>query len=39
LTDAVKITPPLFMGVSIPVMMIGIFLIKTNKKRPKKEYF
>jgi hypothetical protein len=39
LTDVVKITPPLFMGISIPVMTVGIFLIKTNKKRPKKEYF
>ncbi len=39
LTDAVKISPPLFMGISIPVMIVGIILIKTNKKRPKKEYF
>jgi len=39
LTDAVKISPPLFMGISIPVMTVGIILIKTNKKRPKKEYF
>jgi len=39
LTDAVKISPPLFMGISIPVMVVGIILIKTNKKRPKKEYF
>jgi len=38
-TDAVIITPPLFMGISIPVMIVGIILIKTNKKRPKKEYF
>ena len=38
-TDAVVITPPLFMGVSISVMIVGIILIKTNKKRPKKEYF
>jgi len=37
--DAVIITPPIFMGVSIPVMIVGIILIKTNKKRPKKEYF
>jgi len=37
--DAVIITPPIFMGVSIPVMVVGIILIKTNKKRPKKEYF
>jgi len=35
----VVITPPLFMGISIPVMIVGLILIKTNKKRPKKEYF
>ena len=39
LTDVVKIAPPLFMAISIPVMTVGIFLIKTNKKHPKKEYF
>jgi len=39
LVDAVIISPPLFMGISIPVMIVGIILIKTNKKRPKKEYF
>ena len=38
-TNTVIITPPLFMGVSISVMIVGIILIKTNKKRPKKEYF
>ena len=38
-TDAVFITPTLFMGISIPVMIVGLILIKTNKKRPKKEYF
>jgi len=37
--DAVILTPPLFMAISIPVMIVGIILIKTNKKRPKKEYF
>ena len=37
--DVVVITPPLFMGISIPVMIVGLILIKTNKKRPKKEYF
>jgi len=37
--DAVILTPPLFMIISIPVMMVGVILIKTNKKRPKKEYF
>ncbi len=39
LVDVVVITPPLFMGISIPVMIVGLILIKTNKKRPKKEYF
>lgn len=39
MVDAVIITPPLFMGVSIPVMIVGLILIKTTKKRPKKEYF
>ncbi|NJK78172.1 MAG: hypothetical protein HC944_05275 [Nanoarchaeota archaeon] len=39
IVDAVIITPPLFMGISIPVMIVGLILIKTNKKRPKKEYF
>ena len=37
--DSVVIAPPIFMGISIPVMIVGIILIKTNKKRPKKEYF
>lgn len=36
---AVLITPPLFMVISIPIMIVGIILIKTNKVRPKKEYF
>ena len=35
---AVSITPPLFISVSIPVMVVGILLLK-EKKRPKKEYF
>lgn len=39
MVDAVIITPPLFMSISIPVMIVGLILIKTNKKRPKKEYF
>jgi len=38
-TDSVMITPPLFIGISIPVMIVGLILIKTNKPRPKKEYF
>jgi hypothetical protein len=39
LTPIVLISPPLFMGISIPIMIVGLFLIKKNKKRPKKEYF
>ncbi|MEK6944109.1 MAG: hypothetical protein AABW55_01530 [Thermoproteota archaeon] len=39
LVFAVSITPPLFISVSIPVMVLGILLLKEKKKRPKKEYF
>lgn len=39
LTDMVILSPLLFMGVAIPVMVVGIILIKINKKRPKKEFF
>jgi len=39
LVFVVTITPPLFMGVSIPVMITGGLLFKIKKKRPKKEYF
>ncbi|MFB3152095.1 MAG: hypothetical protein ACE1Y0_01315 [Nitrosopumilaceae archaeon] len=39
LLPAVTITPPLFMAVSIPVMITGIILHRVKKKRPKKEYF
>ena len=39
LVFAVTITPPLFMGVSIPVMITGGLLFKIKKKKPKKEYF
>ena len=39
LLPAVTITPPLFMAVSIPVMITGIILLRVKKKRPKKEYF
>lgn len=37
--DTVIFTPLLFMGVSIPVMVVGVILFRINKKRPKKEYF
>lgn len=39
LVFAVSITPPLFIAVSIPVMVVGILLLREKKKRPKKEYF
>ncbi|EGG42985.1 hypothetical protein Nlim_0120 [Candidatus Nitrosarchaeum limnium SFB1] len=39
IVDTVIITPLLFMGVSIPVMVFGVILFRINKKRPKKEYF
>lgn len=38
-TQTVLITPPVFMVVSIPVMVVGAILFKIKKKRPKKEYF
>lgn len=39
LTDAVVLAPPLFMVLSAPVMVVGGYLIKHKRKRPKKEYF
>ena len=39
LTDAVKYVPILFMVLSIPVMVVGLYLFKNTKRRPKKEYF
>lgn len=39
LVQAVKIVPPLFMVVSIPVIIIGSLLLRIKKRRPKKEYF
>ncbi len=39
LVQAVKIVPPLFMVVSIPVIIIGALLLRIKKRRPKKEYF
>ena len=38
LVQAVTITPPLFMVVSIPVIIVGAVLLRVKKKRPKKEY-
>jgi hypothetical protein len=39
LTEVVTFTPILFMVLSIPVMIVGASLLKTKKKRVKKEYF
>ena len=39
LVQAVKIVPPLFMVVSIPVIIIGALLLRIKKRKPKKEYF
>jgi len=35
----VTLTPPLFMAVSILVIIVGLMLFKEKKKRPKKKYF
>ena len=34
----VEITPALFMGVSIPIILVGVRLLKTRPRNPKKEY-
>ena len=39
LTDTVKFTPILFMILSAPVVIVGAYLFKHEKKRPKKQYF
>lgn len=39
LSDAVKYVPILFMALSVPVMGVGAYLMKSIKQRPKKEYF
>ena len=39
ITDIVKFTPPLFMVLSIPVIVVGAYLAKPKKRRPKKEFF
>jgi len=38
LIGTVIITPPLFMGVSIPVIIFGVILFRIKKPKPKKEY-
>ena len=39
ITDLVMYVPVLFMVLSMPVMVVGSTLLKTKKRRPKKEYF
>ncbi len=39
LDTTVTITPLIFAAVSIPVIMLGVMLLKQKKRRPKKEYF
>ena len=39
ITESVRLVPLLFMVLSAPVIIVGIILLKTKKKRPKKEYF
>jgi hypothetical protein len=38
LTDAVILIPPLFIAVSIPVMIVGTLLLKVKKPKAKKDY-
>ena len=35
---ATEITPVLFMGVSIPIIIFGVRLLKTRPRNPKKEF-
>ena len=35
---ATEITPVLFMGVSIPIIIFGARLLKTRPRNPKKDY-
>jgi hypothetical protein len=39
LTDIVSNVPILFMVLSAPVIVVGAYLTKQKKRRPKKEYF
>lgn len=39
ITGSVRLVPLLFMVLSAPVIIVGGILLKTKKKRPKKEYF
>ena len=35
---ATEITPVLFMGVSIPIIIVGVRLLKTRPRNPKKSF-
>ena len=39
LTDAVLMSPYVFMALSFLIMAFGVKLIKTKRRRPKKEFF
>jgi len=39
ITDSVIFVPILFIVLSIPVVFVGLSLLRLKKKRPKKEYF
>jgi len=39
ITDVVTYSPILFMILSIPVIVVGAYLTKEKKRRPKKEFF
>lgn len=39
MTDSVRYVPILFMALSTPVIAVGTILLKTKRKRPKKEFF
>ena len=36
--STVEITPVLFMGVSIPIIIVGVRLLKIRPRNPKKDY-
>lgn len=38
LVDSVVLSPPVFMGVSIPIIVVGALLLRIKKKRQPKEY-
>lgn len=38
MTDTIVLIPPLFMALSVPVMIVGGLLLRTKKRRAKKEF-